>query len=33
VSTNNVRRKRDIDTGVMATIILDMQPFNQVNRY
>ena len=26
------RRKKQVDTAIMATIVLDLQPFNQVNR-
>ena len=26
-------RKYQIDSAIMATVILDLQPFNQVNRY
>jgi len=30
--TGPARRKRQVDTAIMATIVLDLQPFNQVNR-
>ena len=26
-------RKYQVDSAIMATVILDLQPFNQVNRY
>ena len=26
-------RKYQIDSAIMSTVILDLQPFNQVNRY
>ncbi len=32
VATIAEQRKHDIDSGIMATHILDLQPMNQVNR-
>jgi hypothetical protein len=33
VATSAEQRKRDVDGTIMATVILDLQPINQVNRY